>query len=133
MSRALKNGFTIFIIALIAVSGFIVFGLYLMEIEDHYGAYQEIYYISKDSDIIVNEETFEFGVVEKNWKRLNIRTKNKDSTDLYTFVTRASYYSNIKIYRPKTEIVPIEKMNYSDVQKLINEKKIKLIFEHQND
>lgn len=81
----------------------------------------------------VNEETSEFGIVGKNWKRLNVWTKETDSTDLYTFASKASYYSNIKVYRPKTEIERIKKMDFSDVQELIAEKKIELILEHQNE
>lgn len=104
-----------------------------MEIEDHYGDYQEIYYKSKDEDIIVNEETAEFGIVGKNWKRINVRTKEKDSTDLYSFASKVSYYSKIKIYRPKTEIKQIEQMDLADIKKLIDEKKVKLILEHQNE
>lgn len=118
---------------IVAVVGLIGFALHAMEIEDHYGDYQEIYYESKDFDLIINEETSEFGIVGKNWKRLNIQTKEKDSTDLYSFASKASYYSNIKIYRPKTTIEPIEQMNFADVQKLISEKKVELILEHQNE
>jgi hypothetical protein len=133
MNKGLKYGLLVFGIVMITVIGFIGFGLYTMGIEDQYGDYQNIYYKSKDSDIIVNEETSEFGIVGKNWKRLNIRTKEKDSTDLYTFASKASYYSNIKVYRPKTTIERIEQMNFADVQKLISEKKVELIFEHQNE
>ena len=133
MNKALKYGLLIFGIVIITVVGFIGFGLYSMEIEDHYGDYQEIYYESKDSDLIVNEETSEFGIVGKNWKRINIKTRQKDSTDLYTFASKGSYYSNIKVYRPKTMIERIEQMNFADVQKLISEKKVELIFEHQNE
>ena len=104
-----------------------------MEIEDHYGDYQEIYYESKDSDIIINEETSEFGIVGKNWKRINVRTKEKDSTDLYNFASKASDYSKIKIYRPKTEIDKIEQISFTDLQRLISENKLKLIFQHQNE
>ena len=104
-----------------------------MDIEDHYGDYQEIYYESQNLDIIVNEETSEFGIVAKNWKRLNLRTKEKDSTDLYTFVSKASYFSKIKVYRPKIEIEKIKQMEFNDIQKLIAENKIKLILEHQNE
>lgn len=118
---------------IIAVIGIVGYGLSLMEIEDQYGDYQNIYYKSKDSDIIVNGETSEFGIIGKNWKRLNVWTKEKDSTDLYTFVSKASYYSNIKIYRPKTEIESIKQMDFSDIQKLISENKIELILEHQNE
>ena len=133
LSKALKYGLLISVIVIIAIMGFIGFGLLTMEIEDHYGDYQKIYYESKKSDIIVNEETSEFGIVGKNWKRLNIRTKEKDSTDLYAFASKASYYSNIKVYRPKTTIERIEQINFADVQKLISEKKVELIFEHQNE
>lgn len=133
MNKGLKYGLLIFGIAIITVVGFIGFGLYSMEIEDHYGDYQAIYYNSKNSDIIVNEETSEFGIVGKNWKRINVWTKEKDSTDLYTFASKASYYSNIKVYRPKTEIEKIKRMNFSDIQKLIAENKIELIIEHQNE
>ena len=133
LSKTLKYGLLISGIAIISVIGLIGFGLYSMEIEDHYGDYQEIYYKSKDADIIINEETSEFGIVGKNWKRINVRTKEKDSTDLYSFASKASYYSKIKIYRAKTEIKQIEQMDLTDIQKLIAEKKVKLIFEHQNE
>lgn len=133
LSKTLKYGLLIFGIVIIAVVGLIGFGLHAMEIEDHYGDYQEIYYESKDSDLIINEETSEFGIVGKNWKRLNIQTKEKDSTDLYTFASKASYYSNIKVYRPKTSIEPIEKLDLSKIKKLISDKKVKLVFEHQNE
>ena len=133
MSKALKYGLLIFGIVIITIIGFIGFGLYSVEIEDHYGDYKEIYYESKDSDLIVNEETSEFGIVGKNWKRINIKTKEKDSTDLYTFASKRSYYSKIKVYRPKTTIERIEQMNIADVQKLISENKVELIFEHQNE
>ena len=133
MSKALKYGLLIFGIVIIAVVGFIGFGFHAMEIEGHYGDYQEIYYESKDSDLIVNEETSEFGIVGKNWKRINIKTKEKDSTDLYTFASKGSYYSKIKVYRPKTTIERIEQMNFADVQKLISENKVELILEHQNE
>jgi len=133
LSKVFKHGILVSGVVIIAIIGFIGFGLLTMEIEDHYGDYQEIYYESKDSDIIVNEETSEFGIIEKNWRRLNIRTKEKDSTDLYTFASKASYYSNIKLYRQKTAIERIEQMNFEDVEKLISEKKIELILEHQNE
>jgi hypothetical protein len=133
LSKALKYGLLIFGILIISVVGLIGYGFSLMEIEDQYGEYQNIYFKSKNSDIIVNEETSEFGIVSKNWKRLNVWTKEKDSTDLYTFASKASYYSIIKVYRPKTEIERIKQMDFSDIQKLIVEKKIELILKHQNE
>ncbi|MEH1009470.1 hypothetical protein VDP25_17155 [Winogradskyella sp. ECml5-4] len=133
MRKTLKYGLLIFGIAIIVIIGLLGFGLRTMEIEDHYGDYQEIYYESKDSDIIINEETSKFGVIGKNWRRINVRTKEKDSTDLYTFVSKASYYSKIKVYRPKANIEKIERKNFTDLQRLIAENKLKLIFEYQNE
>lgn len=120
-------------IVIILAIGIIGYVFSLMEIEDQYGDYQTIYYKSKDSDIIVNEGTSEFGIVGKNWKRLNVWTKEKDSTDLYTFARKASYYSKIKVYRPKKEIEGIKQMEFADIKNLISEKKIKPILEHQNE
>ena len=57
----------------------------------------------------------------------------KDSTDLYTFASKASYYSKIKVYRPKAKIEKIERKNFTDLQRLIAENKLKLIFEYQNE
>jgi hypothetical protein len=133
LRKALKYRLLISGIVIIGVFGLIGFGLHAIEIEDHYGDYQEIYYESQNLDIIINEETSEFGIVGKSWKRLNIRTKEKDSTDLYTFASKASYYSKIKVYRPKIEIEKIKQMEFNDIQKLIIENKIKLILEHQNE
>jgi hypothetical protein len=133
LKKGLKYGLLIFGIVIITIFGFIGFGFYSMEIEDHYGNYQEIYYKSKNFDIIVNVETSEYGIVEKNWKRLNVWTKEKDSTDLYTFVSKASYYSIIKLYRPKSKIENIRKLEYNDIQKLVAENELKLILEHQNE
>jgi len=133
LRKTLKYGLLIFGIAIIVIIGLLGFGLRKMEIEDHYGDYQEIYYESKDSDIIINEETSKFGVIGKNWRRINVRTKEKDSTDLYTFASKASYYSKIKVYRPKAKIEKIERKNFTDLQRLIAENKLKLIFEYQNE
>ncbi len=133
MKKILKYGVITLAVVIITIVGFIGFGLRSMEIEDQYGDYQMIYYKSKDGDIIVNEETSEFGIVSKNWKRLNIRTKENNSIDLYTFVSKVSYYANIKIYRPKTAIEEIAQMDFPDIQNLIEKEKIELILEHQNE
>jgi len=133
MKRRVKFIILTTLIILIGIIAFFGFGFYAMEIEDQYGDYQEIYYKSKDTDIIINEETKEFGIVGKNWKRLNVWTKEKDSMDLYTFANKVSYYSKIKVYRQETKIEGIKQMDFSDIQKLITEKKIKLILEHKNE
>jgi hypothetical protein len=101
MKKALKYGLLIFGIVIITVVGFIGFGLYSMEIEDHYGDLKELYYDSENGDLIINKTTSEFGIIEKNWKRINIRTQQKDSTDLYNWVYQNGTETKSEIYRAK--------------------------------
>ncbi|WP_055446226.1 hypothetical protein [Lacinutrix mariniflava] len=120
MNKGLKYGLLIFGIVIITVVGFIGFGLYSMEIEDHYGDLKELYYDSKSGDIILNKSTSEFGIIEKNWKRLNIRTHKKDSTDLYNWVYQNGIETKAEIYRPIIETENINSLNYSEVVDKIN-------------
>ncbi|WP_010520744.1 hypothetical protein [Aquimarina agarivorans] len=128
MNKTLKYGFGIFGAIIVFILGFITFGLYLMQIEDSYGDYQEIYYKSKDLDIIVNEGTSEFGIIEKDWKQLNVKVNKHRVIDLNAFVFKVNAITKIKVYRPKEEFDNLEQMNWRDLQKLISEKKLELIF-----
>jgi len=73
-------------IGLIFIAAFLGYGIYLMGIEDQYGDFQNLHFKSKTGDLILNKSTSEFGIVEKTWNRTNIRTLEKDSTDLYSWV-----------------------------------------------
>ena len=70
------------IIIFIGFSMFIIWGLYLMVIEDRYGDLQQVYFDSKNGDIIINNQTKKYGIITKNWKRVNILTKENDTIDL---------------------------------------------------
>ena len=70
------------IIIFIGFSMFIIWGLYLMVIEDRYGDLQQVYFDSKNGDIIINTQTKKYGIITKNWKRVNILTKENDTIDL---------------------------------------------------
>ncbi|WP_179320968.1 hypothetical protein [Winogradskyella helgolandensis] len=120
MNKGLKYGLLIFGIVIITVVGFIGFGLYSLEIEDHYGDLKELYYDSKSGDIILNKSTSEFGIIEKNWKRINIRTQKKDSTDLYNWVYQNGIETKAEIYRPIIETENINNLGYSEVVDKIN-------------
>ena len=133
MNKVLKYSLLIFGIVIIVLIALITFGLYTMEIEDHYGDYQELFYQAKDADIIINEATSQFGIIDKNWKRLNIWTKEKDTTDVYFFVSKQSNDSNIKIYRPIAELEGLRQMEFDAIKQLITEKKLKLILEYQKE
>jgi hypothetical protein len=127
LNKALKYGLMIFGIAIIAIVGLVGFGLYSMEIEDHYGDHQELYYDSKNGDIILNNTTSEFGIVEKNWKRINIRTEKKDSTDLYNWIYQNGIETKAEIYRPKSGEIELNGITYSELKKMIEKSELKFI------
>jgi hypothetical protein len=130
MNKALKYGLLIFGIVIITVVGFIGFGLYSMEIEDHYGDLKELYYDSENGDLIVNKTTSEFGIIEKNWKRINIRTQQKDSTDLYNWVYQNGTETKSEIYRMKNGKIELNGITYSELEKRIKNLDFKLIIKN---
>ncbi len=127
MKKALKYGLLIFGIVIITVVGLIGFGLYSMEIEEHYGDLKELYYDSENGDLIVNKTTSEFGIIEKNWKRINIRTQQKDSTDLYNWVYQNGTETKSEIYRAKNGESELNGITYSELKKMIEKSELKLV------
>ena len=107
--------------------GFIGLGFYTMEIEDQYGDYQELFYKIESNDIIINKSNLNYGVIEKSWKRINIKQKSIDSTDLYLFIKNDHSVGDFEIYRPLNRI-DISNANYSDLENLIKDNRMKLIF-----
>jgi len=98
-----------------------------MEIEDHYGDLQELYYESKDGDIIVNKTTLEIGIIEKSWKRINIRTEKKDSTGLYNWIYQNGYETKTEVYRSKSGEIELTGVSYSAFKKMIDNSQLKLV------
>lgn len=82
----------------------IIGGLYLMEIEDHYGDLQEVYFDSKSGDVIVNKQTQKFGIITKNWKRADVITKEKDTIDLYDLIYINQKENKYEVFRSESEL-----------------------------
>lgn len=99
-----------------------------MEIEDHYGDLQELYYELENGDVIVNKTTSEFGIIEKNWKRINIRTQKKNSTDLYNWVYQNGTETKAEIYRVKNKENKLNEITYSELKELIKNSELELIY-----
>lgn len=110
-----------------AFVGMLGLGLYTMEIEDHYGDAQELYYKSKTGDIIINRNTSEFGIVEKSWKRINIRTSTKDSTALYNWIYQNGKETTVEIYRPKSQFKLLEETSLSELKNMIDKSEMVLV------
>lgn len=99
-----------------------MWGLYLMEIEDHYGDLQEIYFESENGDLILNKQNQTFGIISKNWKRANVITKQKDTLDLYDFVNENRY----EVLRSETKL-NLSDLTFEKLMKLKNEESVKSI------
>jgi hypothetical protein len=127
MNKVLKYGLLIFAIVIIIVVGLIGFGLYSMEIEDHYGDLKELYYDSENGDLILNKTTSKFGIIEKNSKRINIRTQQKDSTELYNWVYQNGIETKCEIYRAKNGQTELNRITYSELKKMIKKSELKLV------
>jgi uncharacterized protein YpmB len=112
---------------IIVLFGFICFGLYSMEIEDHYGDLQTAFFNSNNGDLIVNEETKKFGILKKEWKTIHVIDNNNKETDLYNWVYINGKETKFKIFRLETEIDLITEMEYSEIQEKIRLEKLKQI------
>ena len=93
-----------------------------MEIEDTYGDNQDIFYNSKQGDLVVNHETKEFGEISKSWTRFYV-VKQADTVDIYEWWDD----KNIQIYRPADKGILVNKINYEDIDRLVNRKELELI------
>ena len=126
MNKKLKYGLLIIGTTLTLVVGFVGYGLYLMEIEDHYGDLQELFYASKDGDLIFNKTTSEFGIIEKNWKRIKVKNSKDESTDLYNWVYKKGVETNSEIYRP-TKKLNLENLTIYELTNLVERENVKFI------
>jgi hypothetical protein len=111
------------VMLLLIVLGFIAWGLYLVEIEDHYGDLQEIYFDSKSGDLIVNNQTKKFGIISKNWKRANVITKENDTLDLFELIYVNQKENKYEVLRSEKEL----KINELSFEKIVELKKDSLI------
>jgi nitrogen fixation-related uncharacterized protein len=111
------------VISLFIIVGFFAWNLYLMEIDDHYGDLQQIYFDSKSGDIIVNKQTQKFGIITKNWKRADVVTKENDTLDLYELIYINGLENKYEVFRSENEL----KINELNFEKIIDLKRKNLL------
>lgn len=119
------------ILIALGIFGFVVWGLYLMEIEDHYGDLQETYFDSKNGDLIVNKKTKKFGVIAKNWKRANVITKQNDTLDLYELIYANGNECNYEVFRSDTEL-NIQELSFEKIIELKDKNSIQTVIKNGN-
>lgn len=100
-----------------------------MEIEDHFGDLQEFYYKSKDGDLVINRSKSDFGILEKNWKRMYVKQKEA-RTDFVNWIYKDGFLEGNEVYRTDLKPADIEKMTYHDLVIIIRESDLKPILQN---
>jgi hypothetical protein len=95
--------------------GLIVYGLHLMTIEDRYGDLQNLYWNSKDGDLIVNKLNSDIAIVELDWHRIYVKkgTKLLHVEEWLDPENKNKYH--VAIYRPENKVDKIENLNISEI------------------
>ena len=122
MNRTLKIILTVFGLLIIGLGGILMFGMYSMEIEDTYGDNQDIFYNSKQGDIVINHDTKELGKITKTWTKFYV-INNNDTLN----INGRWDDKNIEILRPTDKDVSVDNLNYSDIEGLKIEKRLELL------
>lgn len=117
------------IIIVIGLFGFIVWGLHLMEIEDHYGDLQEIYFDSENGDLIVIKDTKKFGIITKNWKRADAITQNNDTLDLYNLIYSKEREDKYELLRSDTEL-NLSELTFEKIMEMKSKNSLKTILKN---
>ncbi|OXA75399.1 hypothetical protein SAMN05444397_101569 [Flavobacterium aquidurense] len=125
----LKKILLITSILLLIICGLVAYGLYAMEIDDHYGDLQEVYFDSKSGDIIVNKQTQKFGIITKGWKRADVITKENDTLDLYELIYVNQKENKYEVFRSEKEL-KIKTLSFEKIMKLKKKKLIETIIKN---
>ena len=120
LNKKVKIFLTIFGLLIVGIVAFIFVGLYGMEIEDTYGDNQDIFYSSRQGDLVVNHDTKEFGKIKKTWTRFYV-TINSDTIDIDKWWDD----KNIEIYE-LSDFELTDNIKYEELDKLVDEGKLEL-------
>jgi hypothetical protein len=121
MNKKIKIILGLFGLLILVLVAFVAMGLYGMEIEDTYGDNQDIFYNSRQGDIVVNHEAKEFGEIKKTWKRFYVTYKS-DTVDIGDWWDD----KNIEVYKRTDSETSQETFTYSEIGRLTGEGKLKL-------
>lgn len=116
-------------ISLFIVFGFLAWNLYLMDIEDHYGDLEAIFYDSKSGDIILNKQTQKFGVITKNWNRANVITRDNGTIDLSELIYIDQKENKYEILRSKNNL-EIQNLSFEKIGNLEKRNLLEIILKN---
>jgi len=126
MNRKVKIGLIIFGLVVATTIFSMTYGFYLMEIEDHYGDNQEIFFQSRQGDIAVNRDKRELGTIKKSWKRIYI-IDNSDTVDIWSWLDKDRHLNE----KANNQRTGWQNLKYDDIDNLIDDKKIELIIKNR--
>lgn len=98
---------------LLFLAAWISIGLYAMEIEDHYGDFQEFFYKSSNGDVMVLGDFEDIAIVDKTWTRVNLIRSPGDTTGLGAWI----YYESGEIMKSVSLYRTYKKVAFSDLNK----------------
>jgi hypothetical protein len=99
----------------------LAFGMYSMEIEDTYGDNQDIFYNSRQGDMVINHDTKELGQITKTWKRFYVINHN-DTLNINNWWDD----KKIEIFRLIDNSISGNNLSYEEIDRLKRQKKIEL-------
>lgn len=117
------------VILFVGLLGLFVWGLYSMEIEDHYGDLQEIYFDSENGDLILNKETKKFGIITKNWKIADVVTQQNDTIDLYNLIYIKEKENKYELLRSDLEL-NLQKLTFEKIMELQKKNSLETILKN---
>jgi hypothetical protein len=106
-----------------AVIYLLVDGLYAMDIEDHYGDLQTVYYQADDGDLIIDNKN-RYGFLKKVSNRIYVE-EDDYMRDLNSWVNISQSTVKFSVYKFKVYETWITRPSYVEIKRLINEQKLK--------
>lgn len=104
-------------------------GLYGMEIEDHYGDFQEFYYKSGTGDVMVLGDFEDIAIVDKTWTRVNLIRSPGDTTGLGAWIYYESGEVMKSVYLYRTyEAVGYDDLKQEKLKQLAESRSIEMVY-----
>ena len=110
-------------LAIGAVIYFLMDGLYAMDIEDHYGDLQAVYYQADDGDLIIDNKS-RYGFLIKLSNRIYVQEEDC-MKDLYSWVNISPAAVKFSVYKFTVYETWTTRPTYTEMKRLINERKLK--------
>ncbi len=99
----------------------LAFGMYSMEIEDTYGDNQDVFYNSRQGDIVINHNTKKLGHITKTWKRFYVINHN-DTLNVNDWWDD----KKIELFRLVDKSISGNNLSYEKIDDLKQQKRIEL-------